>query len=259
LQAVFFFSSNRQQQRLCAKFVQNERLNYSPVNMSKDTRTLILDTAEALFAEQGYDGTSMRLITSKAKVNLASINYHFGSKHALLEAVYDRRIGGINAERLVRLEQLEKIHSKSVIPVSDLVEAYARPALKLARDNTAGGKYFIRLLGRSYLEPSPVLQDRIREMYEGVSDRFRAAFVKALPDVSPQDLYWRLHFMVGVIAFCMTGTDMMRMIASSKIQDNNDFDQLMQRLVTFVSHGLMSPVEQDNLTTATTTLISQVN
>ena len=184
--------------------------------MTRDTKTTILDEAEALFAEKGYDATSLRMITARAKVNLAAVNYYFGSKESLLEAVYARRIGQINHDRLAMLDQLERNAAGGTIPVEALIEAFVKPALLVIRENAQAGENFIRLMGRSYLEPSQVLQDKIRAFFEEVTQRFKPAFAEALPDLSVEELYWRLHFMVGVLAYCMTGTDMMRMIASTQ-------------------------------------------
>lgn len=72
-----------------------------------DTKARILDTAERLFAEQGYAETSMRCITSGAGVNLASVNYHFGSKEALLLEVIARRIGPVNEARMILLDKID--------------------------------------------------------------------------------------------------------------------------------------------------------
>ena len=88
-------------------------------------------------------------------------------------------------------------------------------------------------------------------LYKEVTRRFNAAFAKALPELSAEDLYWRLHFMIGVLAYCMTGTDMMRMISSSNIEHSDDIDLLVARLVRFVSHGLYADevnIDTDGLT-----------
>ena len=77
------------------------------VKPQHETRTRILDAAEELFMQHGFEGTSMRLLTAKASVNLAAVNYHFGSKHALVEAVFRRRLDPMNQERLAGLEALE--------------------------------------------------------------------------------------------------------------------------------------------------------
>src|ERR687884_1611729 len=77
------------------------------VKPEHETRTRILDAAEALFMQHGFEGTSMRLLTGKAEVNLAAVNYHFGSKDALIEALFRRRLDPMNAARVAALEQLE--------------------------------------------------------------------------------------------------------------------------------------------------------
>ena len=57
-----------------------------------DTKQRILDSAERLFATQGFEGTSLRTIIADAQVNLAAIHYHYHSKEALLDAVLARRL-----------------------------------------------------------------------------------------------------------------------------------------------------------------------
>src|SRR5512134_3507154 len=79
-----------------------------PVKPQHETRTRILDAAEELFMLHGFEGTSMRHLTSRAGVNLAAVNYHFGSKHALIEAVFRRRLDPMNAARIAELDRLEK-------------------------------------------------------------------------------------------------------------------------------------------------------
>lgn len=206
--------------------------------MVQDTRTAILDEAEALFADKGYDATSLRMITSNAGANLAAVNYYYGSKEALLEAVYARRIGRINDERLSLLNAVEEQANGKPVSAEKLVEIFVKPPLQMTHEDDTGGENFIRLLGRSYLEPSRVLQDKVQLLYKEVTQRFNTAFAKSLPELSVEELYWRLHFMIGVLAYCMTGTDMMRMISSSNIEHSDDIDLLVGRLVRFVSHGL---------------------
>jgi AcrR family transcriptional regulator len=207
--------------------------------MGSDTKTRIMDAAEALFAEYGYEVTSLRSITSAAKVNLAAVNYHFGGKETLLEAIYARRITPMNQERLSRLSALEEQYE--AVPIERIVFAFVDPALKLSRD--CEQSHFIALLGRSYLEPSLIIQGKVRQMFDEVAEHFKTAFAKSLPNVPPTELYWRMHFMVGVLAYCMAGNDMMRMIASSHITDDNGSEMLIQRLVLFVCHGIEAPVE----------------
>jgi len=201
-----------------------------------ETRDRILDIAEQLFAEQGLGQTSLRAITAAAGVNLAAVHYHFGSKEALVYAIFERRLKPMNAERLRRLDELEALHD--TVPLNELIQAFVAPPLELSRDQTHGGEHFIRLLGRTYSEPTESLQEHVRTLYEPVSDRFQAAFHSTLPELDPIELYWRLHFMVGTLAYCMSGPNTMRLIASSHLTENEDTQALIKRLTRFLIGGL---------------------
>ena len=211
------------------------------LEMSPTTKERILDAAETLFAEQGFTNTSLRSLTAQAKANLAAVNYHFGSKDELIEAMFARRMTPMNQERLSRLEALESQYRGQKIPLESLVEAFIGPALELSRDTTQGGSLFIKLLGRSYAEPSPQLQDRVRAMHCEVIERFKTAFTVALPNLSSDELYWRLHFLVGALAYCMSGADMIRLIASCRITNPLEAESMTQRLTVFVTAGLRAP------------------
>ena len=207
--------------------------------MSTDTKSEIMDAAEELFGTQGFTATSLRAITQAAKVNLAAVNYHFGGKLGLLEAVYERRIKPMNRARLEYLDRLEDSYPDQPIPLPELVSAFVQPALALSRET--GGEHFVKLLGRSYMEPHPVLQDRVRDMFSEISDRFVAAFSRSLRHLSREELYCRMHFMIGVLAYCMTGADLMRTIASSQFIENASSEDLITNLVVFICNGMAAP------------------
>src|SRR5262245_56314797 len=124
-----------------------------------ETRTRILDAAEELFMQHGFEGTSMRVLTAKAGVNLAAVNYHFGSKDALIDALFRRRLDPMNAERIAALERLEDFSADNII------RAFLRPSLRLVEDAKGGGRNFIRLLGRTYSEPAKQIRALIGQMY----------------------------------------------------------------------------------------------
>ena len=212
--------------------------------MARKTKDIILDAAEALFAEQGFSPTSLRNITANAGVNLAAVNYHFGSKDALIAAVFERRIIPMNQRRLARLDALTRRCGAEDIPLEELIEAFMGPPLELARDTDKGGAIFLKLLGRMYTEPSLHIQDAIRVMYGPVIERFKDAFARVLPQLPADELYWRMHFMVGLLAYMMAGTDMMRLIASCRVCDPLDTQTMIRRLRIFVSAGMdaASPV-----------------
>jgi len=208
--------------------------------LAQPTRDRILDVAEELFAENGFGATSMRAITGRAGVNLSAVNYHFGSKDGLVRAIVARRLQPMNTERLRRLRLLEQT-SQGAVPLDDLIRAFAGPALELSRDEAGGGARFIRFLGRTYTEPSETLQSAVRSLYEEVIEHFKPAFARALPGLEREELYWRLHFLVGTLAYCMSGSDTMRLIATSHLAGSADPEPLVERLTVFLTAAMQAP------------------
>src|SRR3954452_20611663 len=92
-----------------------------------EARTRSLDAAEELFMQHGFGGTSMRLLTAKAGVNLAAVNYHFGSKHALVEALFRRRLDPMNAARIGAVDELERTE-RTPTPEA-IIRAFVAPSL----------------------------------------------------------------------------------------------------------------------------------
>ena len=204
----------------------------------QSTKDRILDVAERLFAEHGFGATSMRAITNEAGVNLAAVNYHFGSKDGLVRAIFARRLAPMNTERLRRLRELER--RSGGIRLDNLIRAFVGPALELSRDEPESGARFVRLLGRSYTEPSQALQSTVRSMYEDVIERFKPAFSAALPGLDREELHWRLYFLVGTLAHCMAGSDMMHLVAASQLSGDLQHE-LLPRLVAFLAAGMSAP------------------
>src|ERR1700752_582840 len=121
------------------------------------TKPRILDAAEALFMEHGFEATGLRQITTAAGVNLAAVHYHFGSKEELFQAVLTRRLDPMNQERAEVLDALEGDSRGKPLTCEAIIGAMFIPALKLARDRERGGKNFLRLLGRASAEPAPFI------------------------------------------------------------------------------------------------------
>jgi AcrR family transcriptional regulator len=203
-----------------------------------ETRTRILDAAEELFMQHGFEGTSMRLLTAKAGVNLAAVNYHFGSKDALIEAVFRRRLDPMNAERIAALERLDNPSAE------DIIRAFVGPSLSLIEDAKGGGRNFIRLLGRTYTEPAKVIRALIGQMYAPAMQRYKAALERALPQMPPDELVWRMHFMFGTLAYTLAATDTVQLIAGCKPEDRYDARLLEDRLTAFLAAGLAAPLKQ---------------
>lgn len=210
-----------------------------------ETRERILDVAERLFMEYGYEGTSMRQITGEAGVNLAAVNYHFGSKEALLTAVFRRRLACLNEERLQVLDRLEAEARGKPLKPSQIVDAFFGTMLRMAQDEDCGGQIFLRLLGRTMTEPAEFIRTFLAQEYREVLERYKAALFKALPEVPHAEIVWRFHFMLGATSYAIAGTDALRLVTDWEIEDEDAvdrLDRLLPRLMSFLLGGLRAPL-----------------
>ncbi len=211
------------------------------VKPHRETQLRILDAAEELFMQHGFEGTSMRSLTARAGVNLAAVNYHFGSKHALIEAVFRRRLDPMNGERIAALERLEKESGGRALGPRAIIGAFIGASLRMIED-AKGGRNFIRLLGRTYTDPSKQIRALIGGLYAPAMERFKAAFERALPEMPREELIWRMHFMFGTLAYTLAATDTVQLIAGCKPEDRYDARLLEQRLSAFLLAGLTAPL-----------------
>ena len=210
---------------------------------SAGTKTRILDAAERLFVEHGFEATSLRSLTSAAGVNLAAVNYHFGSKEELFQAVLTRRLDPMNQERIALLEKLEREAGGKPIACEKILFAMLIPALRLARDEERGGKHFLKVLGRAYADPAPFIRQFLSAQYAEMIAQYKQAFLRALPHLSKQELTWRLHFVMGALSYTLAGTDALKMLSQVASTDNEEL--MLQRLAPFLVAGLKAPALND--------------
>ena len=214
---------------------------------SVDTRERILDAAERLFMAHGYEGTSMRQITSEATVNLAAVNYHFGSKESLMQEVFRRRLDWLNEERMRVLNDMESEAAGKPLKPSQIVDGFFGTLLRMADDDERGGITFLRLLGRTLTDPSEFIRTFLAHEYAEVVDRYKEALFKALPDVPKAEIVWRFHFMLGATSYAIAGTDSLRLVTDWQIDDSEAMDsreRLVPRLMSFLLGGLRAPLPQ---------------
>jgi AcrR family transcriptional regulator len=224
-----------------------------------DTRERILDVAERQFMAHGYEGTSMRMITGAADVNLAAINYHFGSKEALLREVFRRRLLWLNSERLRALDALEQQAAGAPLKPSQVLEAFFGTLLRMGEDEALGGMTFLRLLGRTLTEPAAFIRTFFAGEYAEVIERYKRALFRALPDVPKAEIVWRLHFMLGAMSYAIAGTDILQVVTGCELDcelekiggehmnqgnDKEAAKRLAERLMPFLLGGLRAPLPQ---------------
>jgi AcrR family transcriptional regulator len=212
-----------------------------------DTRTRILDAAEQLFVSHGLDATTLRMITAAAQANLAAVNYHFGSKEALVQEVFRRRLDWLNDERMRVLNAMEAEADGKPLKPSQIVDGFFGTLLRMADDERRGGITFLRLLGRMLTDPSEFIRAFFGHEYSEVIDRYKEALFKALPDVPKAEIVWRFHFMLGATSYAIAGTDALRVVTDWQIEEadaTDRLDRLVPRLMSFLLGGLRAPLPQ---------------
>jgi hypothetical protein len=147
----------------------------------------------------------------------------------------------MNQERIGLLERLEREAGDKPVTCEKLISAMLIPALRLARDEKRGGKNFLRLLGRAYADPAPFIRHFLSAQYAEMIGQYKEAFLKALPQLSRQELTWRLHFVMGALSYTLAGTDAVKLFAQMTAAEKYDDELLLQRLAPFLVAGLKAP------------------
>jgi AcrR family transcriptional regulator len=205
------------------------------------TKSRILDSAEVLFISGGFDSLSMRQITSAAGVNLAAVNYHFGSKDALIHAVLSRKLDPLNIQRIQMLENFEQQLGEH-LTCEHVLAAMFLPAVRLFRAETAQSANFLQFLGRAYTEPSPVVRDFINTHYIQTLGRFFSAFQRTLPGLQRHDLGFRLNFAMGALSGILAGGNTQRLIKDFTQGGDGDEVLLLSRLSALMVAALRAPL-----------------
>jgi AcrR family transcriptional regulator len=207
-----------------------------------DTKAKILCAARRLFAQHGFSGTSLRAITKEAGVNLAAVNYHFQSKEALIRELFALHVSPLNAERLRMLDEAEARAAGTPLPLGEIVAAFALPMLELrARYGDAVGI----LLGRAYAEPGDFFRTSVIPHMSEVGIRFRAAFSRALPHLPPEELYWRIHFLIGAVSQTLATRGVIETISQGACS-SSDMDSARKYLIQYAVGALSAPSIQEN-------------
>lgn len=203
------------------------------------TKERILSAAEELFAETGVATTSLRTITGMAKVNLAAVNYHFGSKDALIEAVYERRLAPLNKSRLENLDRLEREAEGRPLPVQAIVEAFVLPVEGMGRETGRNALVFTKLLAQTYNEAAQYVHKFMSTEQQSVMQRYKKALIKALPELQPKEICWRLHFMSATLHHTIATTRYLELLGGGDGQP--DVQTAVQQLVPFLVAGVSAP------------------
>lgn len=207
--------------------------------MSKNdsTKNKILDVAEELFAERGFAETSLRTITARAKVNLASVNYHFGSKKTLIQEVFDRFLSDYSANLNNNLEELEQLDADD-LSTERLLKALMNPLFVLEADRKKSIAIFMRLLGRAYAETQGHLRRYVTDKYGFILVRFTLVFQKAYPNLTDAQIFWRVHYTLGSLIFTLAGSQALREISHAEFDQKLDIHEVIDEMIPFLAAGM---------------------
>jgi AcrR family transcriptional regulator len=209
-----------------------------------ESKRRLLEAAEQLFAERGFEAVSVRDVTHQAKANVAAVNYHFGSREGLISLVVVRYVTPINDERLLRLDALEKKWPGKVVPVEELIDAFVRPLVGSVRKSELSERLFCKLVARVFSLQGEALPPIVEEQMKGMVERFLKAFGRSLPGLAPEELVWRFHFVVGAVIHLLLNQEMLFRL-SAGASGNPGTDALVGRLIRFASAGLREGLEQE--------------
>lgn len=199
-----------------------------------DTKTRILDAAQELFAEHGLEKTSLRLISAKAGVNVAAVNYHFGSKENLLREIFIRLITPLDAQR-DRLLAVAMDRGRDP-SAQDLVRAFLIPWFEFKRHYPE----FISIFGQFYARKDKTdsqFRDLIRESARDAYARFTRFAAAALPRVPSEELLMRINLAVATAASVLVNNWLIESLADLsgiKITD----DVLLSHVEELIESGL---------------------
>ncbi|MBB3228618.1 AcrR family transcriptional regulator [Luteibacter sp. Sphag1AF] len=201
----------------------------------RTTKERILGAAETLFATHGFAGASLRQVTAAAKVNLAAVNYHFGSKDKLIEEVFRRRLDELNSRRL---SALARIAGQPDTKLEDVLDAYIRPALDLSRTD-GGAAAFVRVLARAYAEHNETLRRFLSDNYGHVLRQFATEFARQLPGLAKEDIYWRLDIVTGALTYAMADFGIIQ--RKNDVAERDHREQAAEHLIRFAAAGMRHP------------------
>ena len=200
------------------------------------TRERIIDTALELFARKGLDGASMREITETAGVNLAAVNYHFGSKDGLMSEVFKRHLSTVNQARIAMLDAVEASTPYGPPVLESILEAFIRPLIVRALVAEKGNDSFLRLMGRCLSEPPEYSKKHILPHFEVLVQRFTAAVSKALPELTREEAFRRFGFVAGALHYALHTRTLDDVFV--KPEKPLEAEELVQELIAFAAAGL---------------------
>jgi len=217
--------------------------------MPNSTIDRILDAAEVEFAAHGFVETSLRTITTKAKVNLAAVNYHFGSKKGLIQAVTDRFLGPLTQNLQAQLSAYEKSANKSADDENELrvlLGILARSCQQVAQQNHHSLAVFARLINTAYSQSQGHLRKHLIYQYGASFMYFMTLLRKHMPEMTNEQFFWRFHYLLGVLVFSLSSSEALLAICEREYASSRSLDQIMADIIPVMASAAQAPISGEN-------------
>ncbi len=205
---------------------------------SESARERILRVAETLFAENGFNGASMREIATQAAVALSQLNYYFESKRELYLAVFLHRGHKITSERSRHLVEARAKYGRRPIPLKVLIRSFVMPYLDYARED---GASYVRLYARLHSEPASIAEEVRSRVYDETTRQYADAFKQTLPHLPDEVLFWRLTFMMGTYNFALMTSGRLEVMSRGKLS-SSDLTQASEQILPFLEAAIKAPI-----------------
>lgn len=209
---------------------------------AKGAKRRILDAAQKLFADKGFDAVSIRDITQLAKANVAAINYHFGSRDGLIGVVMTLYISPIESERLRLLDIAEKEAAGKPVALPAIIDALVRPLAEQVRQSELSEQMFYKLMGRIFSDQHQ-LSSHVMQEKQATLHRFKEAFAKALPELDREELIWRMHFMTGGMLYMLSHHETLRRLFDGEAGEPS-MEQCIKRFIHYATAGFRGICEK---------------
>ena len=217
--------------------------------MTSSTIDRILDAAEVEFAAHGFVETSLRTITTKAKVNLAAVNYHFGSKKGLIQAVTDRFLDPLTQNLQVQLSAYKKSAINSADDEKELrilLGILARSCQQVAQQNHHSLAVFARLINTAYSQSQGHLRKHLTYQYGASFMYFMKLIRKHMPEMTNEQFFWRFHYLLGILVFSLSSSEALLAICEREYSSSRSLDQIMVDIIPVMASAAQAPISGEN-------------
>ncbi|MBQ0784106.1 MAG: TetR family transcriptional regulator, partial [Amphritea sp.] len=212
------------------------------------TAKKIMLAAEALFAEQGFAETTMREITSAAKVNLAAVNYHFGSKKGLISAVAEKYLNPLVTTLQGAVSERKLVQPQGIISAEELLEILMRSLLQVGKSKQFALPVFMRLLELIYMKNQEELRNAMVARYGGSFSEYVALLRIDSAVMSDEEFFWRLHFLLGSIVFTLSNFQTLVAIEMREYERAAEIERTLHRMIPVLVAGLQARAEHTPFT-----------